>query len=73
MGSKININTETLYCPLINECLLYRVFREQEADWTFIFTVRTSYERAAPLAEKNAGLSDFSVHGAPRRHVCMHI
>jgi hypothetical protein len=35
------------------------------------FTVGTSYERAAPLAEKNAaaGLSDFSVRGAARRHI----
>jgi hypothetical protein len=34
------------------------------------FTVGTSYERAAPLAEKNtaAGLSDFSVRGAAWRH-----
>jgi hypothetical protein len=34
------------------------------------FTVGTAYERAAPLAEKNAaaGLSDFSVRGAARRH-----
>jgi hypothetical protein len=34
------------------------------------FTFGTSYERAAPLAEKNsaAGLSDFSVRGAARRH-----
>jgi hypothetical protein len=33
-------------------------------------TVGTSYERAAPLAEKNAaaGLSDFSVRGAAMRH-----
>jgi hypothetical protein len=33
------------------------------------FTVGTSYERATPLAEKNAaaGLSDFSVRGAARR------
>jgi hypothetical protein len=34
------------------------------------FTVGTSYERAVSLAEKIAttGLSDFSVHGAARRH-----
>jgi hypothetical protein len=34
------------------------------------FTVGTSYESAAPLVEKNAaaGLSDFSVRGAARRH-----
>jgi hypothetical protein len=34
------------------------------------FTVGTSYERAAPLAEKNttAGLSDLSVRDAARRH-----
>jgi hypothetical protein len=34
------------------------------------FTVGTSYERAAPLAEKNAAadVSDFSVFGAVRRH-----
>jgi hypothetical protein len=48
---------------------MYWVFRAQ-ADWTFIFTVGTSRERPAPLAEKNAaaGLSDFSVRGAARRH-----
>jgi hypothetical protein len=35
------------------------------------FTVGTPYERAAPLAEKNAavGLSDFSVRGAARGNV----
>jgi hypothetical protein len=35
------------------------------------FTIGTSYERAAPLTEKkdaSAGLSDFSVRGAARRH-----
>jgi hypothetical protein len=34
------------------------------------FTVSTSYESAAPLAEKNAatGLTEFSVRGALRRH-----
>jgi hypothetical protein len=34
------------------------------------FTVGISCERAVPLAEKNAaaGLSDFSVRGAARRH-----
>jgi hypothetical protein len=34
------------------------------------FTFGTSYERAAPLAEKNssADLSDSSVRGAARRH-----
>jgi hypothetical protein len=34
------------------------------------FTVGTSYERAAPLAEKNvaAGLSDFIVRGAAWQH-----
>jgi hypothetical protein len=38
--------------------------------WDIHFTVGTSYERAAPLAEKNAalGLSDFSVSGDARRH-----
>jgi hypothetical protein len=33
--------------------LLYWVFRAQ-AEWTFHFTVGTSSEIAAPLAEKNA-------------------
>jgi hypothetical protein len=34
------------------------------------FTAGTSFETTAPLAEKNAtaGLSDFSVRGAARRH-----
>jgi hypothetical protein len=34
------------------------------------FTARTSYERAVPLAKKNAiaRLSDFSVHGAAQWH-----
>jgi hypothetical protein len=36
--------------------LWYRVFRAQ-TDWTLIFTVGTSCERAAPLAEKNAAVS----------------
>jgi hypothetical protein len=35
------------------------------------FTVGISYERAAPLAEKNAaaGLSDFLVDGVARQHI----
>jgi hypothetical protein len=43
----------------------YRVFRAQ-AVWIVIFP----YERASPLAEKNAaaGLPDFEVRGAARRH-----
>jgi hypothetical protein len=39
------------------------------------FTDGTSYERAAPLAEKNAAavLSGFSVRGAARQHFLMNV
>jgi hypothetical protein len=49
----------------------YIIQSVQSAGWLDIhFTVGTSYERAVPLADKNAaaGLSDFSVSGAARRH-----